>query len=513
MKFSDERWVKLYTRDTMGWKRLTWQARCVLLHAFRKVDRIGAIDMDSEGIAGLALMLDLPEEVVEAGVEGKNGLLERGAATICEMGGATVFLLPNFVDAQSATTSGKTRMETSRELARDTVLRGLPPKGDSRTIARMTPASGDDGLRVVTPGDAGLQNVTRGDVSSPMVTSGDAGLRVVTSGDDQIRTDQNRSEENKTQTRAHAHTHTRGVVFQVQDQNPEPQQSDGTGPQTTLNTHQATLAAPESSEAVKTHPVGNQDPDVQGPSGQPTTHDSQVVYGPSNMPTEPSRTRVPESECRLWRVRWEEIYRDEVEATLEGTWGMSSDPRDVEARWTALKDAVKSHCVGPAMRDIEGWLHKLVPAFVAHAKAEGKPSLWSGYAPKGFLRWLNEGHHRTIVAPPKAAEPKPEPTHGAPYVPTDEERAAFMATFSQIGKLPEVAPEAAEPNPVIQPRPAAPLPEALLARIKKNFGGLVQRNGKNDETTVAFAKSAVAKLRGAGLDVPDDIEACALGVA
>ena len=94
MKFSDERWVKLYTRDTMGWKRLTWQARCVLLHAFRKVDRIGAIDMDSEGIAGLALMLDLPEEVVEAGVEGKNGLLERGAATICEMGGATVFLLP-----------------------------------------------------------------------------------------------------------------------------------------------------------------------------------------------------------------------------------------------------------------------------------------------------------------------------------------------------------------------------------------------------------------------------------
>jgi len=495
MKFSEERWVKLYTRDTMGWKRLSWQARCVLLHAFRKVDRIGAIDIDEEGIAGLAVMLDLPEEVVEVGVSGKNGLIDRGAATLCEMAGSPVFLLPNFVEAQSAAASGKARMETTRELARDTIARGLPPKGDARTIARHASDTGDAGLQRVTPGDAGLRNVTRGDETSPMVTPGDEVLRRVTPGDDQIRTDQKRIEENKTQTRAHAHT--RGVGFEDHDRNPEPQPSAKTDPPSHDQASSATPVASESSEARKTHPDANPDPSVGTTANGP-------VEGNRPQATSDRPKGVQRNSWNQFARIWIDAYSGAVSDELGATWGFP----DVRSE-DDLGRALSVHCVGPNANPdmVEGWVTKHARAFVAWIRDNGeRPSVWSSYSPKGFLRWLNEGHHRTIVDPPKAVEAKPEPIHGAPYVPTDEERAAFLASMTAIGKMPD--PTNVEPTPV-RPAVAHATPESLRDRIVKNFGGLVQRHGREDETVIAFAKAAVQKLTKLGLEIPDDIATCA----
>lgn len=41
MNWSDERYVKLYERDTLTWP---WQAKCVFALLLRKVDRSGVLD-------------------------------------------------------------------------------------------------------------------------------------------------------------------------------------------------------------------------------------------------------------------------------------------------------------------------------------------------------------------------------------------------------------------------------------------------------------------------------------
>lgn len=183
MNFEDERWVKLYTRDTTSWRMLTWQARTVLLHAFRKADRAGAIDLDNDGMDGLAVMLDLPIDVVEQGMHGKRGLLERGVVTLDLTGGGT-FLLPRFLEAQAAISSGKARSQASRELAKATVERGLEPRGDMKTILRHTTSSG------VSSEDALSSDATETGMPSQKKTLEDGGRR-----SDQNRSEQNREEQ------------------------------------------------------------------------------------------------------------------------------------------------------------------------------------------------------------------------------------------------------------------------------------------------------------------------------
>ena len=175
MNFSEERWVKLYTRDTTGWRMLTWQARCVLLHAFRKVDRSGAIDLDGDGLDGLAVMLDLPPEVVEAAMSGKQGLVARGAAEVVTLEGRSFFLLPRFIEAQDAKSTPRARKAASRELA-------LAAQSD------------------VTRLDVLGHSVTKRDQESQNVTESHAASHEVTRGHTASRSDQNRSEQNRTET-------------------------------------------------------------------------------------------------------------------------------------------------------------------------------------------------------------------------------------------------------------------------------------------------------------------------
>lgn len=172
MNFSEERWVKLYTRDTTGWRMLTWQARCVLLHAFRKVDRSGAIDLDGDGLDGLAVMLDLPPEIVETAMSGRQGLVARGAAEIVTWEGRTFFLLPRFVEAQEAKSTPRARKAASRELAM---------------------VAGSDVPRLAALG----QLVTKRDHESQPVTESHAPSHEVTHGHTASRSDQNRSEQNR----------------------------------------------------------------------------------------------------------------------------------------------------------------------------------------------------------------------------------------------------------------------------------------------------------------------------
>lgn len=111
MDWSNERYVRLYTRDTETVLLQSWQARAVFREMLRKCDRAGVIECRT-GPRGLAVVLNMPPEVV---VEQLPTLLADGSVATCEGG----YVLPNFIEAQEAPQSDKQRAKESRERRRD----------------------------------------------------------------------------------------------------------------------------------------------------------------------------------------------------------------------------------------------------------------------------------------------------------------------------------------------------------------------------------------------------------
>jgi hypothetical protein len=112
MQWEDERYVRLYTRDTATWKLLPWQAKCLLPILMRKLDRRGVADVGDEGLAGVAALTDMPLELVEAAWP---ELVKRGVFTFNE-GCVT---MPNYVAAQEARASNAERQRKYREGRRE----------------------------------------------------------------------------------------------------------------------------------------------------------------------------------------------------------------------------------------------------------------------------------------------------------------------------------------------------------------------------------------------------------
>lgn len=119
MDWSNERYVRVYTRDTTTWKLMDWRAHTVLLHLFRKVDRAGVLDVGDDGVLGLAAVLELPIEIVESGIA--QLCASRGAQpTVIATGSA--FVLPRFIEAQEAPQSDVQRQRELRARRRDQAL-------------------------------------------------------------------------------------------------------------------------------------------------------------------------------------------------------------------------------------------------------------------------------------------------------------------------------------------------------------------------------------------------------
>ncbi len=111
MRWEDERYVRLYIRDSATWAMLPWQSRCLLPLLLRRVDRAGLLEVvsgeESEAVSNL---VNIPLEVVTVGLQ---GLEKRGVVTIRH----GELRLPTFLAAQTAKQSDKLRQEKSRELA------------------------------------------------------------------------------------------------------------------------------------------------------------------------------------------------------------------------------------------------------------------------------------------------------------------------------------------------------------------------------------------------------------
>lgn len=114
MNFDDERFVKIYPRNTTNWKLLGWEGRCVLMMLLREVDRAGCLDIEG-GMEGLALLLDLPPDMTERGF---SACVKRG--TVVQNGNLAI--IPNFTRAQDARQTDRVRQAESRARRREVAM-------------------------------------------------------------------------------------------------------------------------------------------------------------------------------------------------------------------------------------------------------------------------------------------------------------------------------------------------------------------------------------------------------
>lgn len=181
MRWEDERWVKVYTRDTGEWLALGWEAQALFLLLLRKSDRAGLIHSGRARIRGLAALAGMPLEVVERAVP---LLLEDGCLRETDKG----YLIPNFIAAQEAETSGAQRTRTMRERDRDKAMaEGIVSKTAADTLARMARS-------------AATQDVTQADTRAVTLTVTRDVTRDVTQAatqDDTPRVDESRVEERR----------------------------------------------------------------------------------------------------------------------------------------------------------------------------------------------------------------------------------------------------------------------------------------------------------------------------
>lgn len=125
MNWSDERYVRLYTRDTTDWIILGWEAQAVFMLILRKVDRAGILDAGPKGEQGdwsaLATLIRVPVDVADRSLK---LLLDDG----CLVVRGRNLLVRNFLEAQEASMSHNARQRESRMRRRDLVRSGLDPE-------------------------------------------------------------------------------------------------------------------------------------------------------------------------------------------------------------------------------------------------------------------------------------------------------------------------------------------------------------------------------------------------
>ncbi len=152
MDWENERYVRLYVRDTDDWLTLTWEAKALFPLMLRKVDRAGTLQT-KRGAVGVAAQTGLPLTVVEAGLAD----LERdGCVTKCDAG----YVFPNFLEAQEARQSDKQRAKEARARRRD--LHVGESRNGTPAQRNVTPASQDvtEPSHDVTPRHTASHGVT-----------------------------------------------------------------------------------------------------------------------------------------------------------------------------------------------------------------------------------------------------------------------------------------------------------------------------------------------------------------
>lgn len=153
MDFPNERYVRLYTRDTLTWERMRHDGQALFCLLLRKVDRSGVLEIgDVPPAEALSIILRAPIEfcsVIDRLVD--LGAVERGPAAL---------VLPRFLEAQESPQSDAQRKRESRARRRDGVTKrdlvtdrdaSVTDRDDSVTNHPVNVTTGHTGSQVVTP--------------------------------------------------------------------------------------------------------------------------------------------------------------------------------------------------------------------------------------------------------------------------------------------------------------------------------------------------------------------------
>lgn len=147
MDWANERYVRLYTRDTADDLVLSWQAQGLWPLLLRKADRAGVI-ATNHGARGIAALVRWPAEVVAIALP---ELLEDGRIRACtEPPG---YVIPNYLPAQETPSSDAQRKRDERERRREGANNSVTER-DSDVTKR------DQKSRAVTRGHAESRAVT-----------------------------------------------------------------------------------------------------------------------------------------------------------------------------------------------------------------------------------------------------------------------------------------------------------------------------------------------------------------
>ena len=109
MNWSDERYIRAYTRDTLEWQALSWQSKAIWFLLLRRMDRAGVLQVrpGPNRVEMLAKAIGIPLDVVKTGLV---GLLADGCLVESDLG----FTAPNFLEAQECEASDAQRQRESR---------------------------------------------------------------------------------------------------------------------------------------------------------------------------------------------------------------------------------------------------------------------------------------------------------------------------------------------------------------------------------------------------------------
>jgi hypothetical protein len=158
MDWSNEHYVRIYTRDTTTWRLLGWDGQSVLMQVLRRLDQSGVLEIDDVAPwEAVMIHCGAPEEVARAGM---RSCLDRGVL----LHNGRFLIAPKFQEAQEASKSDKQRQKESRDRRRTTALLTPDPPVTKRDKESQngTPSSrnGTQTSQPVTSGHTPSQAVT-----------------------------------------------------------------------------------------------------------------------------------------------------------------------------------------------------------------------------------------------------------------------------------------------------------------------------------------------------------------
>jgi hypothetical protein len=115
MRWEDERYIRVFTRDTPDWMALGYDAQCLFMQLLRKVDRAGILPIGKHGKKSVAIVLGQVVLWESRIAPALDVLLEDG----CVVMDSDKLVIRNFIEAQECRASDALRSKEKRERARE----------------------------------------------------------------------------------------------------------------------------------------------------------------------------------------------------------------------------------------------------------------------------------------------------------------------------------------------------------------------------------------------------------